>query len=234
MTELSQEGINNQGAKTVSILIADDHPLVRHALKNLIETNSNMKVVAEACNGEEAVALADKFLPDVIIMDIGMPVMNGLEATRQIKAVHHGIAVLVLTVHTDKEHILGILEAGAAGYLTKVAFDDDILCAIQAIATGEAVLTPSILQQILGSHSGETAETQTAPVAYNLSSKEISILKLAAKGLSNKNIATKMNLSEGTIKSYLVAIFSKINVSSRTEAVMTGLKAGFINIHDLG
>jgi DNA-binding NarL/FixJ family response regulator len=136
-------------------MTADDHPLVRNALKSLINNHPGMKVVAEACNGEEAVALADQLQPDVVIMDISMPVMNGLEATRQIKARHPGIAILALTVHTDKEHVLGILEAGAAGYLTKVAFDDDILCAIQSIATGEAVLTPSILQQILSSRPAE-------------------------------------------------------------------------------
>jgi len=234
MTEKSQKAMKSQLSKVVKILIVDDHPLVRHALRNLIEHHPNMEVIAEACNGEEAVTKANELLPDVVVMDIGMPVMNGLEATRQIKADHPGIAILVLTVHTDKEHILGILEAGAAGYLTKVAFDDDILCAIQAIATGEAVLTPSILQQILSSHAGETEKVQTLPIVYNLSSREILILKLAAQGLSNKNIATKLNLSEGTIKSYLVAIFSKLNVSSRTEAVITGLKAGFINISDLG
>lgn len=233
MTEVSQTTIDSQAPGTVSILIADDHPLVRNALKSLISTNPSMKIIGEASNGEEAVTLADKLRPDVIIMDIGMPVMNGLEATRQIKANHPNISILVLTVHTDKEHVLGILEAGAAGYLTKVAFDDDILCAIKAIATGEAVLTPSILQQILGSHTGEAVKTPSAPIVQNLSSREILILKLAAKGLSNKNIASELNLSEGTIKSYLVDIFSKINVSSRTEAVITGLKAGFINLDDL-
>jgi DNA-binding NarL/FixJ family response regulator len=226
--------INSPISRTVSVLIADDHPLVRNALKNLINNHPGMKVIAEACNGEEAVTLAKALQPNVVVMDISMPVMNGLEATRQIKASYPGIAILVLTVHTDKEHILGILEAGAAGYLTKVAFDDDILCAIQSIATGEAVLTPSILQQLLLSQPAEMKKPGAPSAGYRLNSREIMILKLAAQGLSNKNIAAKLNLTEGTIKSYLVDIFSKINVSSRTEAVIVGLKAGFISLSDLG
>jgi DNA-binding NarL/FixJ family response regulator len=233
MAEISKQAIDSKAPGKINILIVDDHPLVRHALKSLIATNANMRVIGEAGNGEEALNLADTLLPDMIIMDIGMPVMNGLEATRQIKARHPNIAILVLTVHTDKEHVFGILEAGAAGYLTKFAFDDDILCAIQSIATGEAVLTPSILQQILITHTEETSESQVLPGLNELSPREIMVLKLAAKGLSNKNIASKINLSEGTVKSYLVDIFSKLKVSSRTEAVITGLKAGFITLNDL-
>jgi NarL family two-component system response regulator LiaR len=217
----------------INVMIADDHPLVRHALKNLIETQADMKVIAEASNGEEAIKLAKELLPDVIIMDIGMPVMNGLEATRQIKTQCPSIAILVLTVHTDKEHVLGILEAGAAGYLTKVVFGNDVIHAIQAIFAGEAVLTPSILQQILGSVTRDSVKTVSSLASNKLTPREIHLLKLAAKGLSNKNIATQLNLSESTVKSYLVDIFSKINVSSRTEAVITGIKAGFINLSDL-
>jgi two-component system, NarL family, response regulator LiaR len=232
MVEALQEK-NTAQTRTIKILIADDHPLVRRALRSLIETQPKMRVVAEACNGIEAVDRANELLPDVVIMDIGMPLMNGLEATRQIKTNHPGIAILVLTVHTDKEHVIGILEAGAAGYLTKVAFDDDIICAIQAIVAGEVVLAPSIMHQILSSHNSECEEGKTLPSFNNLSSRDILILKMAAKGLSNKNIAAELKLSEGTVKSYLVTIFSKINVSSRTEAVITGLKAGFISIRDL-
>lgn len=221
-----------QTGNLITILLVDDHPLVRHALKNLIEPQEDMKVIGEAGNGEEAIALVGKLLPNVIIMDIGMPVVNGLEATRRIKAQYPNIAILVLTVHTDKEHVIGILEAGAAGYLTKVVFGDDIIRAIRAIAAGEAVLTPSILQDILKYVHREPAKPVIAD-AGNLTAREIYILKLAAKGLSNKNIAANLTLSECTVKSYLVDIFAKINVSSRTEAVMTGLKAGFITINDL-
>jgi two-component system, NarL family, response regulator LiaR len=223
---------NNQTKNRIAVMVVDDHPLVRHALKSLIETQADMKVIAEADNGEKAVDLAKRLLPNVVIMDIGMPVMNGLEATQQIKAQCPSVAILVLTVHTDKEHVIGILEAGAAGYLTKVTFGDEVIRAIRAIAGGEAVLTPSILQEILKHVSLEPPKI-TLPQANNLTAREIYILKLAAKGLNNKNIASKLKITENTVKSHLTDIFVKINVSSRTEAVMFGLRAGLININDL-
>jgi NarL family two-component system response regulator LiaR len=233
MNELPLTDQRNSIVERIKILIVDDHPLVRQALKQLIETQTDMNVIGEACNGEEAVKLARELLPNVVIMDIGMPVLNGLEATRQIKAQCPNVAVLVLTVHTDKEHVLGILEAGAAGYLTKVVFGNDVIRAIQAIAAGEAVLTPAILQQILSSVVHRNKDENSTKISGNLTPREMYILKLAAKGLSNKNIAAQLNLSERTVKSYLVDIFSKIHVSSRTEAVITGLKAGFISLNDL-
>jgi two-component system, NarL family, response regulator LiaR len=219
--------------KIIDILIADDHPLVRQALKNLIETQPDMTVVAQAGNGREAVELAGKLMPDVVIMDIGMPVMDGLEATRQIKTHHPKVAILVLTVHTDQEHILGILKAGAAGYLTKVAIGDDVINSVRTIMAGETVLDPSIMQQILSSATPEPVKNIPSNLYSVLTYREIHILKLAAKGLSNKNIASELNLKEYTVKSYLKDIFAKIHVSSRTEAVMIGLKAGFINLDDL-
>lgn len=192
-----------------------------------------MKVIGEASNGKEAILLAGKLQPKIIIMDISMPVMNGLDATRQIKVECPGIAILALTVHTDREHVLGILEAGAAGYLTKVVFGKDVIHALRAIASGEAVLTPVILQQILSSVTHEEINSVISNVCTNLSTREQIIIKLAAKGLTNKKIGESLCLSEKTIKSYLVDIFSKMNVSSRTEAVITGLKSGFIKISDL-
>jgi len=232
MIKQNSEENNHQTKGVISVVIADDHHLVRHALNNLIGSNDTMKVIGEASNGKEAISLAKELMPDVIIMDIGMPVMNGLEATRQIKVQCPKIAILVLTIHTDKEHILGILQAGAAGYLTKEVFGNDVIHAIQAVVAGEAVLTQSILQQILSLVGRETV-IATSEDAYNLTDREISILKLAANGWSNKNIALNMNLSENTIKSYFVDIFRKIKVGSRTEAVITGLKAGFLKFSDL-
>jgi NarL family two-component system response regulator LiaR len=234
MSNNSTDGNTNQTAlDIIRILLVDDHPFVRQALKNLLETQPDMKVIAEANNGEEAVNLASKMQPNVIIMDIGMPIMNGLEATRLIKAKNPNIAILVLTVHTDKEHILGILDAGAAGYLTKVVFGDDVIRAIRGIVAGEAVLTPSILQQILKSIPRETAKVVTVGIGANLTPREYFILKLAARGMSNKDIALELNLSIRTVKAHLVDIFSKMGVGSRTEAVVTGLKSGVLTLNDL-
>jgi two-component system, NarL family, response regulator LiaR len=217
----------------LNIMLVDDHPLVREALKNLIETQKNMKVIAEASNGKEAVDLAIKLRPNVIVMDIGMPEMNGLEATRQIKTQCPNIAVLVLTVHTDSEHVLGILKAGAAGYLTKTAAGNDIIRALKSIIAGESILTTSILQQIINAVPIEQQSLVLPSSSIKLTDKEILILKLAAKGLSNKNIASTLNVGETTIKTYLGDIFSKMEVGSRTEAVIKGLKTGLISLNDL-
>lgn len=218
--------------KITKILIADDHPLVRHALKTIIQRQRDMRVIGEASNGEDAVLLAIKEQPDVLIMDIGMPKVNGLEATKAIKAQCPQISILVLTVYTDNEYVLGFLEAGAAGYLTKDVFGSNVIHAIQAIADGEVILTPKVLGQILKPRILETGNILTHN-NFDLTNRELALLKLLAKGLSNKNIAAQASLSELTIKRYLVEIFSKLKVSSRTEAVITGLKSGLINFADL-
>jgi DNA-binding NarL/FixJ family response regulator len=228
----SEDKNSAQLKNKTTILIVDDHPLVRHALKDLIEGQNDMEVIGEAENGKEAVGLTRRLLPDMVIMDIGMPIMNGLEATRQIKTQCPGIAVLVLTVHTDREHVIGILEAGAAGYLTKVIFGDEVIKAIRAIAGGETVLTPSVLKEVLNQTHPELPKSNPARV-NNLTTKEIKILKLAARGLSNKYIALELGISENTVKSYLGDVFGKLNVGSRIEAVMLALRSGIITSQDL-
>jgi two-component system, NarL family, response regulator LiaR len=233
MIEQPQGNTDLFAGKNVSILIVDDHPMVRRGLKNLIGTQGDMKVVGEACNGIEAIKLAKKLLPNVIIMDIAMPIMDGLEATRQIKSQCPDIAVLVLTVHTDQEHILGILKAGAAGYLTKLSMGDDVINSIRTIISGETVIEPLIMQQILNLVKAEQSTKPTITPINGLSSREILILNLAASGLSNKSISIKTNLKEQTVKSHLKDIFAKMNVSSRTEAVITALKTGIISLQDL-
>ena len=215
-------------------MVADDHPFIRQALKILLEAEPDMKIIAEASNGAEAVELASRLHPDVVIMDIGMPVMNGLEATRQIKEKCPDVSILVLTVFTDSQHAVGILNAGAAGYLTKEVFGDDVIRGIRAIIAGEAVLTPSILQEILKIMPQQTIKAAIpAPVAGNLTARDLVVLKQIAKGLCNKDIASELNINVRTVKSNLTTIFNKMGVSSRTEAVVTGLKSGILNISDL-
>ena len=172
--------------------------------------------------------------PDVVIMDIGMPIMNGLEATRQIKEKCPDVAILVLTVFTDNQHVLGILNAGAAGYLTKEVFGDEVTRAIRAIIAGEAVLTPSILHQIIESMPQPPAKTEVNTFGRNFSTREYSILKMIARGMCNKDIAVELNINVRTVKGYLTTIFNKLGVSSRTESVVTGLKSGLLTLNDLG
>jgi DNA-binding NarL/FixJ family response regulator len=234
MTEMSSESDSDRSQRDkITIMLADDHPLLRQALADILNKQADFEIIAEAGDGEEAVKLATELVPDVVIMDISMPKLKGLEATRQIKAKCPNVAILVLTVHSDSEHILGILEAGAAGYLTKTVFGEEVINAVRGVASGETVLSAPILQQILKHAVQFAPQPFELDTGDKLSSRQLGILKLAARGMSNKDIALKLDLSPRTIKSYLSEIFSKLRVGSRTEAVITGLRAGFLTLDDL-
>lgn len=217
----------------VTILIADDHPLLRQSLRNILDKQTDFQVVAEACDGEEAVRLANQLEPDVVIMDIGLPKLDGLEATRQIKAIHPNIVVLVLTVYGDDKHVLNILQAGAAGYLTKSVFGEEVVQAIRGVVAGEVVLSPSVAQLLLR----QAARYPTKPVLLEagekLSTRELEVIKLVARGMSNKDIAMALGLSLRTVKGYLANIFSKLGVASRTEVVICSLQTGFLTLDDI-
>ena len=215
------------------IVLADDHPLLRQALRDILEKQPDFEVIAEASNGEEAVKLATEMLPDIVIMDISMPVLNGLEATKQIKATNPSIAVLVLTVHSDSEHILSILRAGAGGYLTKSVYGDEVIHAVRALVSGETVLSPAVSQQIFKYAFQHSSKPKDLGTGNTLSSRELEVLHLAAKGISNKDIAQRLDLSLRTVKGYLAGLFQKLNVASRTEAVIIGLRKGIITLQDL-
>jgi NarL family two-component system response regulator LiaR len=219
--------------RKTTILLADDHPLMRLALRTVLEKQTDFEVVGEAGNGEEAVQMSLEMDPDVVIMDISMPILNGLEATRQIKEKCPQIAVLILTVHNDSEHVMGVLEVGAAGYLTKDVFDQEIVHAIRGVTAGEAVLSPQILEKLMHKSLQQPSKSLRYDEREELSARELEVLKLAAKGLSNKDIAESLDLRLRTVKGYLVNIFSKLRVGSRTEAVVAGLKGGFLTLDDL-
>lgn len=221
-----------QPAKT-RIVLADDHPLLRKALRDLLEKEAAFEIIGEAGDGEEAVMLATQIMPDVVIMDISMPNLDGLQATQQIKARCPNVAVLVLTVHTDDECILEILKAGAAGYLIKSAFGDEVVHAVRAVATGDMVLSAPIGQRLLK----QAARFPTRPVQLEagekLSARELEVLKLTARGLSNKDVASALGIKLRTVKGHLADVFSKLRVASRTEAVIAGLQAGFLSMDDI-
>jgi len=223
----------HDSSERITILLADDHYIVRHALKDVLSKQPDFWIIGEACDGEEAVSLATALHPRLVIIDIGMPKLNGLEATRKIKTVCPEIAVLALTVHTEDEYIVGILQAGAAGYLTKNVFGKEIVDAIRRVVAGEMVLAPEIGKQLIQ----YTAHHPTRPVSFNdaekLTARELEILKLAAQGLSNKEIAIRSEISLRTVKGHLAIIFSKLKVGSRTEAVITGLRMGTLSLKDL-
>ena len=226
----SKSGSNRSKTR---IMLADDHPLLRQALRDVLEKQPDFEVIAEASDGEEAVKLTTEMLPDVVIMDISMPTLNGLEATKQIKASNPSIAVLVLTVHSDSEHILSILRAGAGGYLTKSVYGDEVIHAVRALVSGETVLSPAVSQQIFKYAFQHSSKPKNLGTGNTLSSRELEVINLAARGISNKDIAQRLGLSLRTVKGYLADLFLKLNVASRTEAVIICLRKGIITLKDL-
>jgi NarL family two-component system response regulator LiaR len=214
----------------LTVLIADDHPLVREALNRTLESEEDIEVVAEASDGEEAVKLASELKPSVVVMDIVMPKLNGIEATRKIKEIAPDSAILILTAYDDDEYVLGLLDAGAAGYLLKSARGRDLVGAIRAIRSGESVLHPKIIAKLL-------KRATMSPVGEHkasglLSERESEILQLVTSGMSNKEIAGKLFLSQRTIKAHLTNIFNKLNVASRSEAIVKGLQWGLVTLEN--
>jgi two-component system, NarL family, response regulator LiaR len=221
------------GAEKIRVLIVDDHALMRDALKVHLDNMADIEIIGEGCDGEEAVMLCQTLNPDVVIMDIAMPKLNGFEATRRIKSEHPDINILVLTVHSDIEHILKILEAGAAGYLTKNILGEKLVHAIRSVVAGESVLSDDIMDKLLKHALRYPASNLDANLSNKLSVREWEVFKLAAKGLGNKQISQELGLNLRTIKGHLASIFSKLNVHSRTEAVIMGLRTGLLTINDI-
>lgn len=212
--------------RTITLLLVDDHPVVRKGTRELLEGESDLHVLGEAGNGEEAIAQARTLKPDVILMDVSMPGMNGIEATKAIKAENPSVGVLVLTSYDDDAYVFALLEAGAAGYLLKNASEEDLLGAVRAVAAGESALHPSVARKVLERFSANTTPT---PPEDDLSPRELEVLRVAATGRTNKEIARDLDISPRTVQVHLANIFSKLGVGSRTEAVLYGIRRGWID-----
>jgi len=217
----------------IRILIVDDHAMLREGMRTLLSQEADFEIVGEAANGEEAVTLAGKLKPDIVIMDIVMPVMNGVEATRQIRQLYPAVSVLVLSAFSDTRHIVELLEAGARGYLLKSSAGKELVKAIRAVRAGESVLDPEVtrkLVQRLASLSKTAAERESDG---QLTARELEILKWASRGLSNKEISEKLFISLRTVKAHLTNIFNKLGCGSRTDAIIKGLKQGYIDLEEM-
>ncbi len=218
----------------IKVLIADDHALFREGTRNLINQEKDMKVIGEASDGEEAVRLVTELKPHVILMDIAMPVVNGIEATKRIKATFPKTAVLILTAYDNDQYIVALLEAGAAGYLLKDVSGKNLINAVRAVFCGEAILHPSIARKVFNHFGTATSRQAEEPAGISdLSERELEILKMAARGMSNQDIADHLYLSRRTIQSHLANIFRKMDVGSRTEAVLQALRKGWLGLNDL-
>lgn len=232
MPNLAEPGEKSEqeGNQVIRVLLADDHALVREGTRRLIEAESDLEVVAEASNGEEAIEAVRRQHPDIAIMDIAMPGMGGIEATRAIKADCAETAILVLSAYDDEPYLVALLEAGAAGFLLKNANGHELVEAIRAVARGESVLEPALNEKVMRRLSNRPA-TPVRP-ADVLSEREFDVLRLAARGLPNKEIARRLNLSIRTVHSHLANTFMKMHVGSRTEAVLLALRQGMISLQD--
>jgi NarL family two-component system response regulator LiaR len=213
----------------IKVLLAEDHSVVREGLRELIERQEDMRVVGEASDGEEAVSLANELSPDLVLMDIALPKLTGIEATRRIKELHPFITVLVLTAYDNEEFIFALLEAGAAGYLLKNVGSQELLDAIHAVYNGDSVLYPTVAAKVFKHLQLEKdrkyAKQERAEI---LSGRELEVLRLGAEGLANKQIAQELSVGERTIQSHWRNIFNKLGVNSRTEALMAGLRRGWV------
>ena len=217
----------------IKILIADDHAVVRDGTRQILAQEADMEVVAEAADGEEAVHLAGRTGPDVAIIDIAMPGLDGIGATREIKSLYPDIAVLILSAYDDDQFVFSLLEAGAAGYLLKSVRGRELVDAVRQVYAGESVLHPAIARKVLNRFVPSPGQMAAKKSSDLLSEREIEVLRLATQGLSNQDIADRLSLSLRTVQAHLGHIFNKLKVSSRTEAVVRALKEGWVTLEDI-
>jgi DNA-binding NarL/FixJ family response regulator len=212
-------------SECIRVLIADDHPLFRGGLRSLLESVADMEVVAEATTGEEAIQLARSCRPDVVVMDLNMPGLNGIEATRRILGTAEGVHVLVMTMHEDDEAVFAALRAGAHGYQLKGALQAETLRAIRAVANGEAILGPTIAER-LQRYLATPPAADPADAFPHLTEREIDVLQLLAERRTNAEIAAKLFLSQKTVRNYVSGILAKLQVADRAEARLVARAAG--------
>ena len=210
------------------VLIADDHVFYREGVRSFLENAPNIQVVGEAGNGDEAIAKAGEFLPDVILMDLKMPGMNGIESTRRIHETHPAIGVLVLTMFDDDDSVFAAMRAGARGYLLKDADKDEVVRAIVAVERGEAIFSPAIAQRMIQYFSmpSKTSTKSQSDEFAGLTERELEILDLIAQGHNNLVISNKLSLSIKTVQNYVSSILTKLQLTDRSQAIVRAREAG--------
>ena len=202
----------------IRVLLVDDHPVVRQGLRALLSTQEGIEVVGEADDGDAAVSAAERLSPDVVLMDVVMPKMDGIEALRRIGELRPQTRVVMLTSYADERHAMEAVDAGASGFLLKDASPRDVVSAIRAAHRGEAVLHPSVAAKLM-------AERRRPPAAHaDLTPRELEVLRLISRGLQNKQIAAELHLSEKTVKTHVSAVLRKLDVTDRTQAAMYAVR----------
>jgi DNA-binding NarL/FixJ family response regulator len=208
----------------INVLIADDHSLIRQGLKQILELENDIAVVAQASNGSEAVQMAKQHMPDVILMDINMPGTNGLQAIKEIKQDKLACKIIVLTIHEDREYLFKTLQMGAEGYVLKDAEPSVLLEAIRSVYSGKSYIQSNMTMELVKEFNRVTLHEKEKHDDNNLTSREIEVLQLIAEGMINKEIAKQLYISEKTVKNHVSNIFRKLNVSDRTQAAIYAFK----------
>ena len=213
--------------ESIRIVIADDHPVVRQGLATVLSQEEDLEVVGQAENGAEAVAQARKLHPDIILMDLQMPEMDGVEAIQKIKMESSDIGIIILTTFDTDDYIFRGIEAGARGYLLKDSPPDDVLKAIRTVYKGESLIQPRVASRLIDRFSQLSRASATEEV---LSAREVQVLQLIAKSAANKEIANELFIGESTVKTHIIHIFNKLGVKGRTEAVAEAARRGIIQL----
>lgn len=225
------------GREATRVLLVDDHPMFREGVASLLGRSEDIILIGEASNGEEAIHLAETLLPDIVLMDIKMPGMGGIEATRTIVTRSPHIGVIMLTMFEDDESVFAALKAGARGYVLKDADRGTLVRAIRAVAQGEALLAPSIARRVLEQFNAPPAPPATPPAAPQLAPdlfgeltpRELDVLRLIAQGLRNRDIAERLVISEKTVQNHISNIFAKMQVNDRSQAILRALQGGLVD-----
>ena len=213
----------------IKILLADDHKITRDGLKSLLESQSNMIVIGEAENGRQAVRLAVDLVPDVVVMDINMPELNGIEATRQIVAELPNTKIIALSMYSDKRYVVGMLKAGVSGYLLKNCAFDELVAAISAVVANQNYMSPKIADTVMKDYANILESSDASPVAL-LTAREREVLQLIAEGLKTKDIASRIHVSVKTVETHRQQVMRKLNAKSVAELTKIALREGITSL----
>jgi two-component system response regulator NreC len=217
-------------ATRIRVLLADDHRMMREGIRALLERQDDIEVVAEAADGREAVHLATQLCPDVVVMDVSMPMLNGIEATRQIRRDCPGVRVLILTVHESEDYVAQLLSAGASGYIIKRAAGDELVSAIRTVYEGEAFLHPSIAKVVIEDYVRRLQEGDGVSAQDVLTAREREVLQLIAEGYTNREIADLLHLSIKTVQNHRSNIMNKLDLHDRGELIKYAIQQGIIHL----
>jgi DNA-binding NarL/FixJ family response regulator len=215
--------------KPVRILLADDHTVVRKGLRLLLESVPEFQVIADAADGRDAVSLAEQHRPDVVVMDVAMPILNGIEAARQITGKLPGAAIVFLSMHGDESYVLRALKAGARAYLLKDSAEYDLIQAVKAVSEGKAFFSPAISKMLVEDYMRQLQERGVEDSFELLTTREREVLQLLAEGKNNKDVATLLNLSLYTVETHRSNIFQKLNLHSQAELILYAIRKGVIS-----